>query len=285
MGDGSGMPASDRTTSTNDHAGRQKARTITRRTVTRGVAWSAPLAAVAVAAPAFATSPVPCVVQTNFDNLTPGTKPSALTFLPSTITATITWDASYGSDDTPGGTGQVAQTNTNPAWNYLECEMLSTITSGRTVTLSIHLSAPVTNLGFRIHDIDKTGSTQQYGWDDFVIVNTPANVFTYARGTNVVGVGTAADPFRNNVFGDQAIDSGLNHVDLLWVGPIQDVQIIYKAGHNGNSDNQHIGIGNISFSDCVANPTQRAAFATQSRVAAGGFVPGDTGALVAGRDN
>ena len=31
----------------------------------------------------------PCVVQTNFDDLTPGTKPSMLTFLPSTTTATI----------------------------------------------------------------------------------------------------------------------------------------------------------------------------------------------------
>lgn len=33
--------------------------TITRRTVTRGVAWTAPVLTVAAAAPAFATSPAP----------------------------------------------------------------------------------------------------------------------------------------------------------------------------------------------------------------------------------
>ena len=64
MGDGSGMPASERSTS-------HTSRTITRRTVTRGVAWSAPLAAISVAAPAFASS-IPCQVTTVLDNLTPG---------------------------------------------------------------------------------------------------------------------------------------------------------------------------------------------------------------------
>ncbi len=275
MGDGSGMSASGNSSNS---------KTISRRSVTRGVAWSAPLMAIAVSAPAYASS-IPCVVQTNFDGLMPGTSPSALTFVPSTVTATLTWDASYGSDDTPGDTGKVETTSTTPAWNYLECEMLSPVTAGRTVTLSIHLSAPVTNLGFRIHDIDKTGSSQQYGWDDLVIVNTPGKPFTYARGTNVRGTGTAADPFCNNVFGDQAIDSGLNHVDLKWAGPIQDVQIVYTAGHNGTSGNQHIGIGNISFSDCVANPKGFAAPSARAQFAGGGFVPGKTGALLEGRDN
>ncbi|MEO6511995.1 MAG: hypothetical protein ABIO16_13435 [Nocardioides sp.] len=261
-------------------------RRLSRRSVARGVAWTAPIAMVAVAAPAFATS-APCQVQTNFDGLQVGTKPSVLTFLPSTITAAITWVASYGSDDTPGGTGQVAQTTTTPAWNYLECEMLSTITAGRTVTLTINLSAPVTNLGFRVHDIDKTGSTQQYGWDDYVIVNTPGKPFTYARGTKVTGTGTSADPFRNTDFGDQAIDSGLNHVDLAWAGPIQTVQIIYKAGHNGNSSNQHIGIGNVSFTDCVANPIGFGAAPPADRlaVARGSFATGASRVLLPGRDN
>lgn len=49
MGDGSGMSASERSTS-------NASRTVTRRTVARGIAWSAPLAAIGVSAPAYATS-------------------------------------------------------------------------------------------------------------------------------------------------------------------------------------------------------------------------------------
>ena len=89
------------------------------------------MVALAVAAPAYATS-VPCVVQTNFDDLTPGTKPTSLTFLPSTVTATIAYASTgNGGDDTPGGTGQVAATDTNPSWNYLEVEMLEQLTARR----------------------------------------------------------------------------------------------------------------------------------------------------------
>ena len=267
MGDGSGMSASGNSTIN---------RTISRRTVTRGVAWSAPLLAVGVAAPAYASS-IPCVVQTNFDNLTPGTQVGVMKFLPSTITAQIAF--ANGSDSTLGDTGEVARTNTTPAWNYIEVEMLSRPAEGDYVDVTINLSAPVTNLGFRIHDIDKTSD----GWDDTVWVQTPG--FTYARGTNVVGVGTDTNPFRNNVVGDQAIDSGLNHVDLKWAGPVQQIKFRYRAGMNGDSGNQHIGIGNISFSDCVANPKGFAAPSDRAQFAGGGFVPGKSGALVEGRDN
>jgi hypothetical protein len=273
MGDRSGMPAAKGNVS----------RTITRRTVTRGVAWSAPLAAISVAAPAYASS-IPCQVTTVLDNLTPGQPVGVLTFLPSTVTATIAFASTgNGGDNTPGGTGQVAATSTTPSWNYIEVEMLETLSQGDFVDVTITLSAPVTNLGFRIHDIDKTGSTQQYGWNDEVFVQTAG--FTFVRGTNVIGTGTDGDAFRNNVFGDQAIDSGLNHVDLKWAGSVPQVKFRYRARNSGNSGNQHIGIGNISFSDCVANPNKLAGRAVQSRTVVGGFVPGETGALVAGRDN
>ena len=184
------------------------------------------MVAVAVAAPAFATS-IPCVVQTNFDDLTPGTKPTMLTFLPSTITATIAYSSTgNGGDDTPGGTGQVAATDTDPSWNYLEVEMLDQLTLDDTVTVTITFTQAVTNLTFRIHDIDKTSE----GWDDLVIVNTTG--FTYSAGTDVIGNGTALTPFRNQHTGDQDIDSGRNHVDLTWAGPVAQVQFIYKAGQD-----------------------------------------------------
>ncbi len=280
MGDGSGMPASERSTS----------KTITRRTVTRGVAWSAPLAAISVAAPAFASS-IPCRVTTVLDNLTPGQPVGVLKFLPSTITATIAFTSSgNGGDNTPGDTGLVAQTTTTPAWNYIEVEMLSQLTQGDYVEVTINLSAPVTNLGFRIHDIDKTAE----GWNDQVIVVTPG--FTVpTRGTDVIGIGSGSNlnatdaqpaigPFRNQHTGDQAIDSGLNFVDLKWAGSLQQVTFRYRAGMTGNSGNQHIGIGNISFSDCVANPNGRSA-ARSVNPGAAQFVPSKGAPLVEGRDN
>jgi hypothetical protein len=258
---------------------------ISRRTLARGAAWSAPVIAVGVAAPAYATS-VPCQVQTNFDNLTPGTKPTTLTFLPSTITASIAYASTgNGGDNTPGGTGQVAATSTNPSWNYIEVEMLKQLTAGDTVTVTITFTQPVTNLNFRIHDID----TENGQWVDHVVINTPG--YTYVRGTDVIGNGSASGnttntgPFRNVKFQDQAIDSGRNHVDLTWAGPVQVVQFTYKAGITGNSGNQHIGIGNISFSDCVANPQGLAAPTPRALSRGGGFVPGESGLLVAGRDN
>ncbi len=281
MGDSSGMPA--------DSRGGKHPGGLTRRSVTRGVAWTAPLAIVAVAAPAFAASArevPPCVVQTNFDNLRPGTTPSVLTFLPSTITATISYASTgNGGDSTPGGTGQVASTTTTPPWNYIEVEMLSQLTAGDTVTVTITFSAAITNLSFRIHDIDKTAE----GWDDYVIVTTGG--YTFVRGTDVIGNGTASGtttntgPFRNSHTGDQAIDSGLNHVDLTWAGPLTQIQFIYKAGMTGNSANQHIGIGNLSFSDCVANPNGLAASAEKLALSRGAFTAGQPRACVPGRDN
>ena len=279
MGDSSGMPAAESSTTT---------RTITRRTVTRGVAWSAPLAAVAVAAPAFASS-IPCQVTTVLDNLTPGTPVGVLTFLPSTITATIGFANGAGTGQL-GDTGLVARTTTTPAWNYIEVEMTDPLNVGDYIDVTIQLSAPVTNVGFRIHDIDKTAE----GWNDQVIVQTSG--FTVPnKGTDVIGIGSGSNlnatdaqpgigPFRNQHTGDQAIDSGRNFVDLKWAGPIQQLKFRYRAGMTGNSGNQHIGIGNISFSDCIANPNGKSA-ARSVNLGAAQFAPSKGAALVEGRDN
>ncbi len=279
MGVGSSMPE------TGHQSGPPRA--ISRRTVARGAAWSAPLAMVAVGAPAFATSRPPCQVQTNFDNLQVGTKPTTLTFLPSTITATIAYASTgNGGDNTPGGTSEVARTTTTPAWNYIEVEMLRTLTAGDKVTVTITFTQAVTNLSFRIHDIDAEKDRDgNISWVDHVVVNTSG--FTYSRGTDVTGTGATADPFRNTKFVDQAIDSGKNHVDLTWPGSVTVVSFTYKAGADGNSNNQHIGIGNLSFTDCVANPHGFSAGPPADRlaVARGSFATGASRSLVNGQDN
>jgi hypothetical protein len=175
----------------------------------------------------------------------------------------------------------VAATNTTPSWNYLEVEMLSPLVLGDTVTVTITFSTAVSNLSFKIHDIDHvTGD-----WLDQVIVVAPAG-YSAAKGAHVIGTGTAADPFRNSTSFDDPIESGLGDVQLSWAGPVSQVQFTYRAGITGGATNQHIGIGNISFSDCVANPLSLVADSARLAVSRGDYQPGVvTGALQAGRDN
>ena len=47
--------------------------------------------------------------------------------------------------------------------------MTDPLNAGDYIDVTITLSQAVTNLSFRLHDIDKTGSTQQYGWNDEVL--------------------------------------------------------------------------------------------------------------------
>ena len=209
--------------------------------------WAVPVIVTAAAAPAMAASQ--CVVTTHFDNLTVGTSPTTFTFSPSLVTASISYSSTgQDGDNTPGGTGTVAATSTSPSWNYIEIEMLEPLNTNDSITVTITLSEPVENLTFKIHDIDGLASQ----WKDTVRVNTAG--YTSVPGVNIIGTGTAADRFRNATNVDNPIETGVADVTLSWAGPVQVVSFTYVAGSSGNSDNQHIGLGDISFTDCVAGP-------------------------------
>jgi hypothetical protein len=223
-----------------------EARRPSRRAIAAGAAWAVPVIAVGAAAPALAASHDPCVPTTNFDSLVVGSKPSQVIFLPSMVVATLGWDSTGNNGDTtPGNTGRVAATSTTPSWKYIEIEQLSPLQVGDTVTLTISLSQPVDGLSFIIHDIDSTTN----GWRDEVEVLTAG--FTYQLGPGLQGNGTAANRFRPNSVGDYPINSGQGDVRLTWAGTVSQVQIRYRAGITGNSGNQHIGLGNLSYKACV----------------------------------
>lgn len=231
---------------------------ISRRTLVKGAAWAVPAIAIAAPAPAFAASG--CTPTTSFDDLRVGASPSTIVFLPSGVTAGLKYASnSQGNDSTPGGTGQVAQTSTNPSWKYIEIEMVEQLTVGEWVTMTITLSQAVSGLSFILHDIDKVSGQ----WEDRVEILTPG--FTFQLGNNVQGAGTAANPFNPISWGDTPIDSGRGDVRLTWAGSVQQVVIKYIAGITGNSGNQHIGLGNLSYSACLPN-------ARQARLAAGAAV-------------
>lgn len=223
--------------------------TVGRRTVAAGAMWAVPVIAVAAAAPAVAASQ--CVVTTTFDNLQPGTSPATLTFLPSTITASIAYSSTgNGGVNTPGATGQVAATSSTPPWNYIEVEMLDPIEQGDSVTVTLSFTSPVENLTFKLHDIDGISGAFQ----DTVEILTLTNGFSFVPGANITGNGTSGNRFRNVTSVDNPISTGVADVTLMWAGPIQVVSFRYVAGTNGDSQNQHIGLGDISFTDCVSDP-------------------------------
>ncbi|MCI1748710.1 MAG: hypothetical protein LKI24_11870 [Acidipropionibacterium sp.] len=233
----------------------QKQSGISRRTIVKGAAWAAPAVAMAASAPLAAASDA-CTPTTSFDGLTVGSSPSSIKFLPGDVTASLSYTSTgQNNDPTPGNTGKVARTNTSPAWNYLEVQMVSPLGKGDSVTVTITLSEPVEGLSLLIHDLDSnsTGgwSNTQWLWQDTVVVNTSG--FTYQKGDSITGTGTSTDPFKNTELGDQPIDSGKNKVRLTWSGFVDKVQITYIAGQKGSSASQHIGIGDISYDACVVS--------------------------------
>lgn len=252
----------------------------TRRALARGAVWTVPAVTLATAAPAFAST-IPCEVTTNFDDLQVGSSPTTLTFGTSTTTASLAYaSGGQGGDPTPGATGRVAATSTNPSWNYLELQLVQNLNQGDYVTLTITFTQPVENLSFKIHDIDRV--TNQ--WYDEVVVGPTG--FTATPSTNVIGSGTSADPFRNSVAGDQPIGSGLESVDLRWTGMVSQVTITYRAGQDGNASSQHVALGNISFTDCQAPAGRMTASSARLQVATGHYrQSASTRALVPGRDN
>jgi hypothetical protein len=217
---------------------------VTRRTVTRGLAWTAPVVLTAVTAPAYASS-LPC--QQGKALLTPGSDGlvTALTFPPSSVTALVAYSATDWLDQTPLATGQV-RTTAFPAgeqWDYVKLQHEVGPTQGDTVTMTINFSVPVKKLSLRITDIDK--ATGEDGFTDEVIVR-PAN-FEATHGP-LIGTGQEGG-FVATVDGD--ISSNDGDVRLFWPQELQQVEIILRAAENGSDlAGQHIGVGEIAFNNC-----------------------------------
>lgn len=216
---------------------------VSRRTIVKGAAWAVPVIAIAAPVPSVAASP--CTPTTSIDSLSPGTRPTSVLFPPSSVSAAISWaSGGQGGDSTPGDTGRVEATSTSPSWNYIEMEMLSKLDAGDYVQLTLTLSQSVTGFSLLLHDIDSV----QGQWQDTVVVDTPG--YTLQLGSGLQGAGTVADPIKPNTWGDYPISSGQGTVRITWPGTVSTVTLRYIAGINGNSANQHIGLGDMRFSAC-----------------------------------
>jgi hypothetical protein len=231
---------------------------VSRRTLVKGVAWAVPVIAFAAPLPAAAASP--CTPTTTYDTLQVGSSPTVISFLPDLgVAASIAYSYSPGGLAI-GDTGKVEQTSTTPPWRYLELEMLRQgnpprLTAGNYVEVTIALTAAVTGFSLLLHDID----SEQGGYIDSVEVMTAG--WVGQRGTNIQGDGTSGNRYRPINWGDYPISSGDGRLRLTWPGTTSAVTFRYVAGLTGNSANQHIGLGDLSYSACVpaGGPSARSA--------------------------
>lgn len=231
---------------------------VTRRTLVKGAAWSVPVIAFAAPLPSAAASP--CTPTTSYDTLQVGSSPTVISFLPDLgVAASIAYSYSPGGLAI-GDTGKVEQTSTVPPWRYIELEMLrqgnpARLTAGNYIQVTITLTAPVTGFSLLLHDID----SEEGGYIDSVEVVTAG--WVGQRGTNIQGDGTSGSRYRPINWGDYPISSGDGRLRLTWPGTTSSVTFRYVAGLTGNSANQHIGLGDLSYSACVpaGGPTGRSA--------------------------
>ena len=232
---------------------------ISRRTVTRGMAWTAPVVLTSVTAPAFAASTVCLASQDTLQQRS--SVLNGLAFSGSTITASLTYQAVNKngvllSDQTPEETGWIVPTpyNTaaNPRWNYIKLHHPTDVAQGNVITLTITFTENVENLSLTITDIDKnTIVNAPNRWIDEVVITPGGFTDTVpAKGANVIGAGTATNPYASSV--NENISTPAGDVTLTWAGPLKVVTIAYKAAgsNNVNDWGQQIGVGKLSFDNC-----------------------------------
>lgn len=227
---------------TNDLTPTEERRGVDRRTLVKGAAWAVPVVLVAAPVPAMAASR--CTPTTNIDGLQIGSRPTSIPFygpglVPTGVEASLTYSS------TPGDTGRVLSTTTSPPWRFIELQMVSPLTAGKYIDVTLTFNQPVTGLSFVIHDIDKS----QNQWVDQIIVMTPG--FSFTAGSAIVGNGTSGSPFVSNQWGDLPIGGGQGSVRVSYPGTVNSIVIRYRAGAAGNALSQHVALGNLSYSACV----------------------------------
>jgi hypothetical protein len=229
---------------------------IGRRAIARGAAWSVPVVALAVAAPASAATsggggsctPTAGSLLWRNQSLPRRAKNLFGTALQTSIAGvTLTVTASGDTGATNNGVPSSGPIGGATSLLLLHSENYVTNTT-QTVTLTF--SKPVQNLQLSLLDIDSSATTDRRGrvtthWEDVLSVTpTPSS---QAKGAGVQGTGTSAAPWRainnNNVVSD---NQTTGNVALSWAGPLTSVTIVYRQ--DGAQDGSpKVGIGDLSF--------------------------------------
>ena len=220
-------------------------RSVSRRTIVKGAAWSVPAIALAAAAPAFAASQcLPAVIDWNA--FADGTTPGTISVPGTTPALTATISVAYSSGSSPSATsGKVVDgPQGGVTGRYYRVEF-APARQNNAATVTITFNRPVRDLRFTILDIDATT-----GYRDQVVVTTPG--FSYQRAAKVIGSGTTADPFRMSApLANIAPTSSDGNVQLAWAGPLSTISFTYSQPNEAaSSQNMVVGIGNVSVDPC-----------------------------------
>lgn len=156
---------------------------ISRRQVSKGIAWSAPLAVSTVAAPFAAASPCPSPTQSVTFNGTQGTSQDGTRV---SVTSRLS-----GSITTVSGGNLSSSAQNGESFIALQ-QTPSNTSSYQEVTFTF--SRPVYSFGFSILDIDANRNPQG-NYSDRVSFSVPAS-YTLVKGSNVIGSGSSSDPLR-----------------------------------------------------------------------------------------
>lgn len=220
-----------------------------RRAIARGAAWSVPVVALAVAAPASAATSG-CQVVTGmlvWKNLSSGNllnKNLTTTVAGLTLRVTVTGDT--GADDN-------GVRSTGPVGGAHSLLLLHSENddNNTTQTITLKFSAPVQNLQFSLLDIDSSRDKKSFGsgytnhyQDKISVLPAPSG---QTRGSTVTGSGTTASPWRAvNQDNPVTDDSTTGNVALSWSSSLDTVTIVYSQ--DGSQDGSpKVGIGDISF--------------------------------------
>jgi hypothetical protein len=217
-----------------------------RRAVARGAAWSVPVVALAMAAPASAATSTSCTTGVlSWNGFSSGSNQTGK--LLATTVPNLTVMVGISGDTGADNNGQVTSTTTGGLSKVLRFYDLNN-KSNTSQTVTLTFSKPVRNLQFSLLDVDSALSKRSTAYEDLVIINTAG--WTGTKHSNVTGSGTAAAPYRA-VNTNSPVDGSSNasNVDLSWAGPLSSISFTYKQDGSVDGD-PFIGISDLSFQYC-----------------------------------
>ncbi|CUR62238.1 exported hypothetical protein [metagenome] len=252
-----------------------------RRNVVRTAAWTVPVVAAAVGAPAFAAScgttsytwrldwgnettddafstAYPSAPTTNAQGVRAGT--ATITGPAGTTPMTVSFTSTSVGTDTRTNNNLRVDAGTYPSIGGTGGTGLllqhQNITSGRANSrqeVVIAFGRPVTNLQFSVTDIDSNdqqGNNNDF-YDQVELTGTRSYTFTSRGGGNtyVIGAGTQNDPWHmyndDTVANDSGANSDRGNVNLTYPGPVSSITLTYWTSRG--SGNQAIFLSDFTF--------------------------------------
>ncbi len=225
---------------------------LSRRTVVRGAAWSVPVVSMAATAPAFAASCLSTAMSTMNLSSKLGSNGT-----------TVKVSSGLAGGMTVGQWNLAADDTSQMPAGWLEFENQPRGAGGNanpTVyqDITFLFSSAVSELSFELADIDTNGTRNQNNsinynyWDAIAIHGTTASYDVTTLGASLTGLGTIANPWRQETFTlnpPASNAAATNRLALTFNGPVTTFKFRYWSiqGRSGYTGTQAVWIGNMTY--------------------------------------